>query len=211
MRFTRRVGGVLSIGIGGSLAIAAVVLAGIGTLDGVLTAVPGVTAALGGPGGGGTGGTGGGVGTGGHSVLHPAAYAAGATLLVAGTAAVRDRTIDPRTTLVIPAIGLGLALIGGVLGGTLTAVTGDPVGAGVGGLTPESTFAIAGTAVGTAVAPVVVGALREHTIVLLAGFVVAIAAVAASPTPVLAAAVGLGGGTGAIAVAWRLDPDGWRP
>ncbi|SEH48923.1 hypothetical protein SAMN05192561_1036 [Halopenitus malekzadehii] len=208
MRFTRRVGGVLSIGIGGSLAIAAVVLAGIGTLDGALTMVPGVTAALGGPG---SGGTGGGVGIGGHSVLHPAAYAAGATLLVAGTAAVRDRTIDPRTSLVIPAIGLGLALIGGVLGGTLTAVTGDPVGAGVGGLTPESTFAIAGTAVGTAVAPVVVGALREHTIVLLAGFVVAIAAVAASPTPVLAAAVGLGGGTGAIAVAWRLDPDGWRP
>ncbi|WP_157744196.1 hypothetical protein [Halopenitus persicus] len=212
---SRRLGGVTLIGVGGLLAFAALVLAAAELPASVATVGPESAITIGAANGGDGA-------FGGHSALHPVAYAAGATLLVAGTAAVRNRPVDSKAAIAVPAVGLALALVGVALGSGTIAGSGGTAGSGAAAgfgtglesgivLAPGDVLAIAGTAVGTALAPVVVGALREHTIVLLAGFVVALVAVAAAPNPGLVAAVGLGGGGGAIAAAWWLDPDGWRP
>ncbi|SDY54205.1 hypothetical protein [Halopenitus persicus] len=212
---SRRLVGAALIGGGALLALAAVILAATELPTSVANVVPGSAIAI-------DAGNGGNGGLSGHSALHPTAYAAGATLLVAGAVAVRDRPVGPKAAIAVPAVGLGLALVGVTLGSGIIAGSEGTVGPGATAgfgtgleagnvLAPGDVLAIAGTAAGTAITPIVVGALREHTVVLLAGFVVAIAAVVAAPSPGLVAAVGLVGGGGAVGAAWRLDPGGWRP
>jgi hypothetical protein len=203
------------IGVGALLALAALTLAGTELPASVATVVPESPIAI--------GTVNGGTGTsGGHSALHPVAYAAGATLLVTGAVAVRGRSIDPPAAIAVPALGLVLALVGVTLGSGAIAGSGGTVESGAtagfgtvlgtgSALAPSDALAIAGTVAGTAITPIVVGALREHTIVLVGGFVAAVAAVAAAPNPGLTALVGVVGGGGAVVAAWRLDPDGWRP
>ncbi|GAB3420576.1 hypothetical protein GCM10027435_23440 [Haloparvum alkalitolerans] len=146
------------------------------------------------------------------AVLPPAALAAGATLFVAGVAAVRGRTVNTVTALAVP-------LVEAVADRALLASAAEPDAAALGSVAAlralvtgvPAGFLLSGAAVGGAVAPVVLGSVTEDTYALLAGAVVLLAGIAASPAPAAAAVAGLLGGGLAVAALWAVDAEGWRP
>lgn len=146
-------------------------------------------------------------------LVPPALVAAGAVTFLSGIAAVRGRTLSARASLAAPVVCIA---VGGVLGVDVgTALTGDlgpdplaMTGVAVSGVTP---FVVAGAAIGGSLAPVVLGATREDTVVLLAGAVLLLAGVGLAPAPALALVAGLLGGGTAIGALWVLDAESWRP
>ncbi|WP_058367534.1 hypothetical protein [Haloparvum sedimenti] len=146
------------------------------------------------------------------AVLPPAALAAGATLFVAGVAAVRGRTVNTVTALATPLVAAvaGLALLASAAEPDAAALaSADALRALVTGV--PAGFLLSGAAVGGAVAPVVLGSVTEDTYALLAGAVVLLAGIAASPAPAAAGIAGLLGGGLAVAALWAVDAEGWRP
>lgn len=146
------------------------------------------------------------------AVLPPAALAAGATLFVAGVAAVRGRTVTTVAALATPIVAAvaGLALVASAAdAGAAALASVDALRALVSGV--PAGFLLSGAAVGGAVAPVVLGAVTEDTYALLAGAVVLLAGIAVSPAPAAAGVAGLLGGGLAVAALWAVDAEGWRP
>lgn len=130
---------------------------------------------------------------------------AGATATVSGVARLRGRVLSPWESLSVP-------LVGGLVAGAVLLGSVELPAALFGGGLPERTVLTVFAAVsGGSVAPLVVGAVREHAPVLVAGAVVLLAAAAAAPSPLVALGVGLLGGAASVAGLAAVDGETWRP
>lgn len=143
-------------------------------------------------------------------LVPPTLAGAGAVLALAGVAALRNHQPSARSAFAAPAVGL-LVVLAAALGSV--AVESETARATTGWLLtvpPALQFAAGSVVAGSAVAPVTLGAVTDDLLALLAGAVLILAVVAASPAPAFAALAGLGGVV-AVAVAWTVDADAWRP
>lgn len=144
------------------------------------------------------------------AVLPPTLAGAGAVLVVAGVAALRNRRPGARGAFAAPVLGTFVAAAAVLLAfsteATMSRATADWV------LTapPALQFAVGGVLAGSGVAPVTLGAVADDVPALLASAVLVLAAVSASPAPAFVVLAALGGVL-AVAVAWVVDADGWQP
>lgn len=144
------------------------------------------------------------------ALVPPTLAGAGAVLAVAGSAALRDRQPAARSAFAAPALGLLVVLVAALGAVAAETATARATVAWLLTVPPALQFATGSVVAGSVVAPVTLGAVTDDLPALLAGVVVILAVVAASPAPAFAALVALGGAV-AVAFAWTVDADGWHP
>lgn len=140
----------------------------------------------------------------------PTLAGAGAVLVVAGVAALRNRRPGARGAFVAPVLGALVAAAAVLVAVSSETPTARATVEWVLAAPPALQFAVSGVLAGSAVAPVTLGAVADDVPAVVAGTVMVLAAVSASPAPAFGAIASLGGAV-AVAVAWVGDADGWHP
>lgn len=144
------------------------------------------------------------------AVVPPTLAGAGAVLVVAGVAALRNRRPGARGSFAAPLLG-ALVAASTVLATAGTApATAQATVAWTFATPPPLEFAVGSALAGSTVAPVTLGAVADDLPALLVGSSLGLSAIFASPAPAFALVAGLVG-VAAVAVAWAVDGDGWRP
>lgn len=141
----------------------------------------------------------------GASILSPALLVVGVILLAAAAVAIAGRSMTPWSAAAIPVVSaIGVSGFG-IRAGLIAATSPIPE------VTPAGTFVLTTAITGTAIAPIVIATIRQHTPVLLIGSVVLLASIFLSPAPGFTVLSGLTGGVIAVGTLWLLDAESWRP
>ncbi|WP_430503421.1 hypothetical protein [Haloparvum sp. PAK95] len=144
------------------------------------------------------------------AVVPPSLAGAGAVLVVAGVAALRNRRPDARGAFAAPVLGALVAAAAVLVAVSTETTTARATVEWVLSVPPALQFAVGGVLAGGGVAPVTLGAVADDVPALLAGAVLVLAAVSGSPAPMFVVLAALGGVL-AVAIAWVVDADGWHP